>query len=143
MERNITLSSIMNLSAIKSMSDHLPSSKEEMLKIQHVTVANYTKYGEFFLAITQKFREKHDALLPLTTLKPSPQEARDEDDFRPSTSQGRGASPRKKGVKRKGGWAAKKGGFKRKKATTKKGSGWKTKGKPKGSSIGLMPIHIK
>ncbi|ENN79443.1 hypothetical protein HUJ04_013206 [Dendroctonus ponderosae] len=152
MERNLTLSSIMNLSAIKSMSDHLPASKEEMLKIQHVTVANYTKYGEFFLPITQKFREKYDALLPLTTLKSSPEAAQDEDDFRPSTSQSRGGSPSKKGVKRKGGWAGRRGGFKRKKPASKKGkksasgSGWKTKGTAKGkskaSSIGLMPVHI-
>lgn len=61
-ERNVTLSAIMNLSAIKSMSDVLPKTKEEFVKIQHVTTANYEKYGEFFLKITTKYREMVDKI---------------------------------------------------------------------------------
>ncbi|KAJ8949920.1 hypothetical protein NQ318_007628 [Aromia moschata] len=63
-EKNVTLSSIMNLSALKNMSDILPTTAEEILNIQHVTVANFKKFGEFFLNITKKFREKVDALKP-------------------------------------------------------------------------------
>ncbi|KAJ8928945.1 hypothetical protein NQ314_018425 [Rhamnusium bicolor] len=64
LEKNVTLSSIMNLSAIKSMSDLLPKTREEFLKIQHVTTANYKKFGEYFLKITKKFGEQLDSLQP-------------------------------------------------------------------------------
>ncbi|CAG9768496.1 unnamed protein product [Ceutorhynchus assimilis] len=165
MERNLTLSSVMNLTAIKTMSDNLPQTKEEMLKIQHVTVANYNKYGEFFLKITQKFRLQHDAIQPLTKLKNSTEletatsqgfsEAEDDDFYETGNSL--------KGVKRKsggGGWRGKKGGFKRRRVATKKkkspakgkagSSGWKSKNANSwksgggGGSLGTMPVrHIK
>lgn len=58
LEQNIALSAVMNLSAINSMSEALPNSKAEFMKIQHVTEANYNKYGEKLLKITQKYKEK-------------------------------------------------------------------------------------
>ncbi|XP_050297459.1 recQ-like DNA helicase Blm isoform X2 [Anthonomus grandis grandis] len=165
MERNLTLSSVMNLSAIQSMSVHLPKTKEEMLKIQHVTAANYNKYGEYFLKITKEYREKHDAIQPLTELKTSRQDLieesasdYEEQDFQPTGSQR--FSPKNArggGVKRKrGGWGNKRGGFKKrrvaykKKAASPKGkissSGWKGKKGGRGGGgggLGLMPIlHI-
>ncbi|XP_066258986.1 ATP-dependent DNA helicase RecQ [Euwallacea similis] len=149
MERNLTLSSIMNLAAIKSMSDNLPITREEMLKIQHVTVANYNKYGEFFLKITQKFREEHDAIAPLASLKKIESEERI-DEFSDDERRGdfRSAGPSNRGAKRKrGGWAGKTGGFKRRKVGGKKikpkTSGWKSKGNTKGRGLGLMPVHIR
>lgn len=165
MERNLTLSSVMNLSAIKSMSDHLPATKDEMLKIQHVTVANYNKYGEYFLKITQNFREKHDAIQPLTELKRGMEEEsiesfsdNEENDF--DSRRFDAVSPprnQKRGVKRKGGWGGKRGGYKKKrtyfkkkaspKSTKASSSGWKGKGSRRGGGggggLGLMPVHIK
>lgn len=150
MERNLTLSSIMNLSAIKSMSDYLPKTKEEMLKIQHVTVANYNKYGEYFLKITQAFREKHDAIAPLSAASSGvvmdvPQEENEEEAFKAYSPPKKGGG---RGVKRKFGWSGKKGGYKRKKAGAKKSpsknksTGWKSK-KGSGGKLGLMPLHVK
>lgn len=69
LEREILLSSVMNLTAVNSMSELLPSNKEEFMKIQHVTQANYTKYGERLLAITQKYRMKVNELQPTTSHK--------------------------------------------------------------------------
>lgn len=59
-QRNVTLSSVMNLSAIKTMSDMLPANRAEMLTIQHVTAANFDKFGADFLAITTKYRDEVD-----------------------------------------------------------------------------------
>lgn len=66
-QRQVTLSSIMNLSAISMMAKHLPNTKEQFMKIQHVTKANYEKFGEAFLAVTQKYR------LLLNKMKPVPE----------------------------------------------------------------------
>lgn len=55
-ERCVTLSSLMNLSAIKTMSEVLPDSEEAFLKIQYVTQANYAKFGANFLKITRKYK---------------------------------------------------------------------------------------
>ncbi|GJQ67047.1 hypothetical protein Trydic_g21949 [Trypoxylus dichotomus] len=92
-QRQVTLSSIMNLSAISAMAKSLPNSKEEFMKIQYVTRANYEKFGEAFLAVTQKYR------ILLSKLKPAPEveqyESSEEDWSNKSQK-----SP-KKGVKRK------------------------------------------
>ena len=37
------------------MSSQLPESEEEMMEIPHVTRANYEKYGEALLDVTQRF----------------------------------------------------------------------------------------
>ena len=37
------------------MSIELPESEEEMMKIPHVTRANYEKYGESLLDVTQRY----------------------------------------------------------------------------------------
>lgn len=37
------------------MSKSLPESEEEMLRIPHVTKANYDKYGHSLLDVTQRF----------------------------------------------------------------------------------------
>lgn len=146
LEKNVTLSSIMNLSAIKTMSEVLPKSQEEFLKIQHVTVANYKKFGEYFLKITSKFREQVDALQTVAKTPERSNYCVFEDDF---------SDPSSKGVKRayKGGY---KKGAKKFKSSYKgksKKTQWKGKtktgaakkgvpGKTKGG-LALMPIHIK
>lgn len=49
--------SIMNFMAIKEMAMTLPDTKEDVMRIEHVTRANYEKFGPNFLAITKKYRE--------------------------------------------------------------------------------------
>lgn len=152
LERNLTLSAIMNLTAIKTMSDVLPKTKEEFLKIPHVTVANYKKCGENFLAITKKFREQVDALEVAPKIVDKSKffgSSYDDSGDWSSMSQSSG------GIKRKSTWGgAKKGGYKKRKtyrkkktATAKKG-GWVKKGGGGkrgggGGGLGLMPIHVK
>lgn len=53
--RNVTMGSIMNMQAIKVMAEKMPTTEEEMLSIQHVTKANYEKYGRELLEITQQY----------------------------------------------------------------------------------------
>ena len=53
----VPLSSIMNLSAVKMMSETIPSTKEEFLKIQYVTMTNFERFGNEFLDITKKHSE--------------------------------------------------------------------------------------
>uniref|UniRef100_A0A182JUP8 RecQ-like DNA helicase BLM n=1 Tax=Anopheles christyi TaxID=43041 RepID=A0A182JUP8_9DIPT len=55
MQRNATLASIMNIQALKAMSEKLPESPAEMLTLPHVTKANFEKYGKQLLEITQNY----------------------------------------------------------------------------------------
>lgn len=96
-ERNVTMSSIMNLSAIKTMAELLPSTKEAFMKIQHVTVANFEKFGEAFLEITKKYRSQLDKLDSQEVRTTSDAFNDDDDDW----NQIRDMLPKKKGVKRK------------------------------------------
>ncbi|KAJ9574593.1 hypothetical protein L9F63_008220, partial [Diploptera punctata] len=50
----VNSSSIMNVQAIRAMSQILPETAEEMLQISHVTKANFDKYGEGLLKICQQ-----------------------------------------------------------------------------------------
>ncbi|XP_066993221.2 recQ-like DNA helicase Blm isoform X2 [Anabrus simplex] len=52
---HINIASVMNVQAIQAMSEALPETAEDMLKIPHVTVANFEKYGEGLLNITQRY----------------------------------------------------------------------------------------
>lgn len=54
-QRNVTIGSIMNNQAIKAMAEQLPETESEMLAIQHVTKANFEKYGRELLEITQQY----------------------------------------------------------------------------------------
>lgn len=165
LEKNVTLSSIMNLSAIKTMSDVLPGTKEEILKIQHVTVANFNKFGEYFLKITKSYREKVDELeskMKATSLANAPSSSKqsdDHDDWVIPSSQAQGVKRKSSGGFKKGGAKRYKGNFKRrkgkspgkKKYTAKKkfspkkfGSGKKGGPSKGGGGLGLMPVfHVK
>ncbi|GAB6031205.1 hypothetical protein CHUAL_009024 [Chamberlinius hualienensis] len=48
-------SNVMNMAALREMSINMPITEEEMLKIPHVTKANFDKFGHAFLAITIKY----------------------------------------------------------------------------------------
>ncbi|XP_041565347.1 Bloom syndrome protein homolog [Drosophila elegans] len=51
-QRNVTMASIMNIQALKSMAEQLPLTEKDMCSIPHVTKANYDKYGAKLLEIT-------------------------------------------------------------------------------------------
>lgn len=146
-ERGGTLSAIMNLSAVKTMAELLPTTEAEFLKIQHVTQANYSKFGAYFLKVTKKYKELVAPLEKPPVVVAAPCKTMD-DDFQdwceragPSTGRKRKSTDGvKRGAKRykKGNGRKKwKGGGGRKKTPTKKGK-WKSKGK-----ANLMPVlHI-
>lgn len=62
-QRNMTLVSIMNMQAIKAMSEIMPATPEEMLQISHVTKANFEKSGKEFLAVTQQYAAEKMCLI--------------------------------------------------------------------------------
>ncbi|XP_060536493.1 recQ-like DNA helicase Blm [Cylas formicarius] len=145
MEKNLTLSSVMNLSAIKNMSEVLPKTKEEMLKIQHVTAANYNKYGEHFLKVTQKYRQKVDEMMPVPEGSDVLASDAEQDHFQANDC---AKIPAKQGVKRKTAAFYKSGGYnkryKKTKTANKGKTKWMSKKKNSGSGLGLMPvIHFK
>jgi len=62
-EAGVTYTSIMNLQALRVMATNLPVCEEEMLQIQHVTKANYVKYGAKLLEITTGFAAERLVIL--------------------------------------------------------------------------------
>lgn len=145
------------------MSDVLPRTREEILKIQHVTIANFNKFGEYFLKITKNYREKVDELeskmkASSRAIAPSSSSIDDHEDWVIPSSQSQGVKRKSSGGFKKGSAKRYKGNFKRrkrkspgkkkptankpfspkKKFTVKKG------GASKGGGLGLMPVlHYK
>ncbi|XP_012267844.2 Bloom syndrome protein homolog [Athalia rosae] len=60
---DVSAASIMNMIAVRAMSQQLPATEKEMLKIPHVTKANYDKYGKALLDITAKYAAEKTVLL--------------------------------------------------------------------------------
>ncbi|EFN77228.1 Bloom syndrome protein-like protein [Harpegnathos saltator] len=60
---DVSASSIMNMVAIRAMSQRLPDTEEAMLQIPHVTKANFVKYGKALLDITRKYAAEKIVLL--------------------------------------------------------------------------------
>ncbi|CAL7945068.1 unnamed protein product [Xylocopa violacea] len=56
---DVSASSVMNMIAVRAMSQKLPDSEEAMLQIPHVTKANFEKYGKALLDITQKYAAEY------------------------------------------------------------------------------------
>lgn len=50
-ERNMTVGSVMNNQALKLMAETMPTTEVEIMKIPHVTKANYEKFGKELLEI--------------------------------------------------------------------------------------------
>ncbi|XP_054742709.1 recQ-like DNA helicase Blm [Anastrepha obliqua] len=61
--RSVTMASIMNMQALKAMSEALPESESDMLSIPHVTKANFDKYGNKMLEITRNYAAEKLCLL--------------------------------------------------------------------------------
>lgn len=54
-EKNLTINGIMNMQAIRAMSEKFPETEAEMLTLPHVTKANFEKFGKPLLEITQSY----------------------------------------------------------------------------------------
>lgn len=52
---DVSASTIMNMIAVRAMSQQMPMNEEEMMKIPHVTKANFEKFGKILLDITKKY----------------------------------------------------------------------------------------
>lgn len=52
---DVSANSIMNMVAVRAMSQQLPETEQDMLRIPHVTKANFDKYGKALLDVTQKY----------------------------------------------------------------------------------------
>lgn len=61
--RNVTVGSVMNNQALKIMAESTPSTEEEMMKIPHVTKANYEKFGKELLEILQNYAAQKAMIL--------------------------------------------------------------------------------
>ncbi|XP_021933104.1 Bloom syndrome protein homolog isoform X2 [Zootermopsis nevadensis] len=59
----VSSASIMNVQALRAMSQKLPETADEMLQISHVTKANFEKYGEGLLKICQQHAAAKKAFL--------------------------------------------------------------------------------
>ncbi|XP_050687187.1 recQ-like DNA helicase Blm isoform X2 [Eriocheir sinensis] len=59
----INYANIINMVALRSMAKELPETEEEMLKIPHVTKANFEKYGEALLEVTRRYSAEKLVLL--------------------------------------------------------------------------------
>lgn len=59
----VSSASIMNLEAVHIMAQDLPETEEDMMKIPHVTKANFVKYGNFLLEVTQEYATRKNAIL--------------------------------------------------------------------------------
>ncbi|XP_052126559.1 recQ-like DNA helicase Blm [Frankliniella occidentalis] len=59
----VSSASIMNIEAVRTMALKLPENEEEMLKIPHVTKANFAKYGDASLKVTQEYASRRNALM--------------------------------------------------------------------------------
>ncbi|KAG1709138.1 Bloom syndrome [Nymphon striatum] len=57
-ERHMQYTYLLNMDALKQMSISMPTTKEEMLKIPHVTKVNYEKFVHRFLEVTKEFFPK-------------------------------------------------------------------------------------
>lgn len=49
------MASVINMQALKIMSERLPETEADMMNIPHVTRANFDKFGQRFLEVTLKY----------------------------------------------------------------------------------------
>lgn len=112
--RNITVGSVMNNEALKMMAESIPTSEEEMMKIPHVTKANFDKFGVQLLETLRHYAgEKALVELDMDAIEQEINETFSDDDTTNwsslaagASSSGAGGSARKRPFK---------GGFRRRK----------------------------
>ncbi|MPC36734.1 Bloom syndrome [Portunus trituberculatus] len=66
--KGINYTNVINMTALRCMSMELPESEEEMMKIPHVTRANYEKYGEALLDVTKRYADQKLGNIYMTTV---------------------------------------------------------------------------
>ncbi|GAB0094795.1 DNA helicase [Sergentomyia squamirostris] len=54
-ERHVNINSVINMLTVREMSKVMPTSKEEMMSLPHITEANFEKFGKHLLDITQSY----------------------------------------------------------------------------------------
>lgn len=103
-EKNVQVSSILKQEALKEMSRKLPTSEQEMLKLQYVTKANFDKYGSKLLDILQRFAAEKIVLVEELAAQnlESNQEA-DNTDWEAMAREAT-SSTSSRGAKRRGNW---------------------------------------
>ncbi|XP_029163076.1 Bloom syndrome protein homolog isoform X2 [Nylanderia fulva] len=133
---DVSASSIMNMVAVRAMSQRLPDTEEAMLQIPHVTKANFIKYGKALLEITQKYAAEKIVLLDED--KDNKEQNIDDDDDNDSTwddntsNYSRNSSTNsRRGKKRKIG---SKSNNTNKKYRRGGSSGWRGRGSSRGTS---------
>ncbi|XP_062561250.1 recQ-like DNA helicase Blm isoform X2 [Armigeres subalbatus] len=164
-DRNVTLASVMNMQALKAMAEQLPETQAEMLGLPHVTKANFEKYGQELLEITQNYAaEKIILMLDAGGDEDGDSsdgsgEGNDKTDWGRLAREASASSSSAGGVKRKRSWRSGKTGTKRykkggrkssarskttsprkvgaKKSTVKRG---KQSVRPGASGFGLLPL---
>lgn len=62
-QKHVNYTNIINMVALRAMSRKMPESEEEMRRIPHITEANFVKYGQSLLEITQRFAANKLVLL--------------------------------------------------------------------------------
>lgn len=80
-EKGVTVGSVMNNQALKLMADSMPTTEEDMMKIPHVTKANYEKYGKELLEILKHHAgSKALVQLELDSMEPDIEESFSDND---------------------------------------------------------------
>ncbi|KAL7290204.1 hypothetical protein TKK_0015911 [Trichogramma kaykai] len=131
---DVSSNSIMNMVAVRVMSQRLPETEEEMLSIPHVTKANYDKYGKTLMDIIQKYAEQRKEILKkkeiiktaIETVKNDFEESMEDDDWRETAN-----SVVKTGVKRR---PSRRGGTYKKFKRSGSARGGKSRGRGRGVS---------
>lgn len=131
-ERGVTVGSVMNNQALKLMADSIPTTEDEMMKIPHVTKANYEKYGKQLLEILKHHAgSKALVQLELESIEPDIDESFSDNDntnwssLAAAGTSANGSNSRKRkrpfngSFRRKKGAARKSATPKRRKATAK------------------------
>lgn len=91
--RNMTVGSIMNNEALKVMARTIPTTEEEMMKIPHVTKANFEKFGEDLLQTLRQYAGERALIeLDLDSFQPEIDESFSDDDATNWSSLAAGAS---------------------------------------------------
>ncbi|KAJ8670601.1 hypothetical protein QAD02_001860 [Eretmocerus hayati] len=100
----ISSTCIMNMIAVRQMSQELPKSEEEMLTIPHVTQANFIKYGKNLLEITSRYAAEKCALMKdkeeakkATKSTPPPYLSNEDDEWCETDNNNFGSSSKRKG----------------------------------------------
>lgn len=117
-ERNMTVGSVMNNQALKLMSESMPATEEAMMKIPHVTKANFDKFGKELLEIVKQHAgERAILLLDMESMEDDIDQSDDDTTNWSSLAASGASSIGSSGRKRKRAFG---GNFRRKKGTAKK-----------------------